>query len=204
MLRSGREPTDVARKLAIPPTTVKAWARARELAAAGSQHTRKEVVDRTIKEFATLDALVRRLSPRDLATPMGFSPAARDRWTVKDALAHVTFWKADIGRKALAVRRSAEERAAMRVDPNHYIYLRWRRRSAKDVVAWHRRVHKELLAALNTAPETWFSKHKPSSGWPYDVDRHLAQHRQDIEKALAARITPSTDRPQSAQRERRP
>jgi hypothetical protein len=157
-----------------------------------SRHTRKEVVDRSVTEYAILDGVVRRLSPRDLATPMRFDRGARDRWTVKDALAHVTFWKADVARKALAIRRPADERAAMRSDPNHYIYLQWRDRSAKDVVAWHRRVQKELLAALRAAPQTWFSKRKPSSSWPYDIDRHSALHRRDIEKALGgARATGS-------------
>src|SRR5438128_1759760 len=118
------------------------------------------------------------------ALRLPFDRSARDRWTIKDALAHITFWKADVARKALGIRPPAKDRKAMSSDANHFVYLRWRDRSAKDVVAWHRQVQEDLLAALRAAPAKWFTSKNPASWWPPNVDHHSAQHRRDIERAL--------------------
>jgi hypothetical protein len=65
------------------------------------------------------------------------------------------------------------------------VYLRWRDRSPQEVLAWHRQVHKDLLAALREAPEAWFSGRERQEDWPYDLDGHLRDHRvKDIEQAL--------------------
>ena len=183
-LRAGRLPAELARELGVPTTTLRAWLRAADLAAAGSRHTRTEVLGRTIREYAHLDQLVARLSPRDFALRLPFDRSARDRWTIKDALAHITFWKADVARKALGIRPPAKDRKAMSSDANHFVYLRWRDRSAKDVVAWHRQVQEDLVAALRAAPAMWFTSKNPASWWPPNVDHHSAQHRRDIERAL--------------------
>src|SRR5207244_12008896 len=59
---------------------------------AAMRHMRKNVVDRTRREFAALDRLVARLRPGDWKRRVP-RPPTRDPWTVKDALAHILYWK---------------------------------------------------------------------------------------------------------------
>ena len=149
------------------------------------RHTREEVIERTIREFELLDQLVSNLAERDWERLLP-RPETKDPWTVKDALAHVTHWKADKARSARRQRRPPEERGLGEQEHNHLVYMRWRDRSAAEVLAWHRQVQEDLLAALREAPEKWFSGRERGSDWPYDLDGHSAYHRvKDIEQTLA-------------------
>jgi hypothetical protein len=150
------------------------------------RHNREEVIARTIREFELLDLLVanltdeewRRLLPRH---------ETKDPWTVKDALAHITYWKAGVARTARKQRRPPEERGLGLNDLNHLIYIRWRDRSPQEVLAWHRQVHEEVLNALREVPDEWFSGKEHGLEWPGDLDSHSSYHRvKDIERALAA------------------
>jgi hypothetical protein len=170
----------------VPPPTLKAWLAAANLNASGAHHTREEAIDRAVREYGLLKQVVAQLSAADFDLPLPFGPEAKDRWTVKDAVAHITYWKADVARIASGKRLPRAERQAMGSDPNHFIYLQWRDRPPQDVVAWHDEVQNDLLAALRAAPEVWFTKKKPHSWWPANVDHHPAQHRRDIERALGA------------------
>ena len=68
---------------------------------------------------------------------------------------------------------------------NRLVYERWRDRAPQEVLAWHRQVQEEVLAALNDAPEEWFSGREHRPGWPNDLDSHSSYHRvKDIEQAL--------------------
>jgi hypothetical protein len=58
------------------------------------RHNREEVIERTVKEFELLDHLVAGLSDEDWNQRL-LRPEAKEPWTVKDALAHITHWKAD-------------------------------------------------------------------------------------------------------------
>jgi hypothetical protein len=52
-------------------------------------------------------------------------------------------------------------------------------------LAWHRQVQKDVLAALQEAPEEWFSGRERGPDWPGDLDSHSTYHRvKDIEWAL--------------------
>ncbi len=151
------------------------------------RHTRKEVIERTIREFDLLDHLVARLTKEDWERLVP-RPEAKEPWTVKDALAHITHWKADVARSARRQRRPPEERGLAINDGNQLIYLRWRDRFPQEVLAWHRQVQEDVLAALRAAPEAWFSGRERRPEWPYDLDGHSAHHRvKDIERALATR-----------------
>lgn len=150
------------------------------------RHNREEVIERTIREFERLDELVASLNDGDWERLLPRSES-KVPWTVKDGLAHVTHWKADVIRAMKRGRRPAEEKGLGESEENHLIYLRWRDRSPQEVLAWHRQVHEEVLAALREAPEKWFSGRERRAEWPYDLDGHLADHRvKDIERALAA------------------
>jgi hypothetical protein len=147
-------------------------------------HTRKEVIKRTIEEFEHLDQLVNNLTDEDWEQPLP-RPETKDLWTVKDALAHITHWKANTVRKIKRQPVPKEEKGLNETDGNHLIYLRWRDRSPKEVLDWHRQVQKDVLAALQEAPEGFFSQRERGPEWPFDLDKHSSLHRvKDIEDAL--------------------
>lgn len=151
------------------------------------RHNRREVIERTIQEFELLDHLVANLSSEDWNRHL-LRPETKDPWTVKDALAHITHWKADVARSARGQHRPPEERGLQENEANHLIYMRWRDRSPQEVLAWHRQVQEDVLAALRAAPDKWFSSRERRQEWPYDLDGHSTYHRvKDIERALAAR-----------------
>ena len=151
------------------------------------RHKREEVIERTIREFELLDHLVASLTNEDWEQLLPRSET-KEPWTVKDALAHITHWKADVGRSTRGQRRPPEERGLGETEGNHLIYMRWRDRSPQEVVAWHRQVQEDVLAALRAAPEEWFSGRERRPEWPYDLEGHSTYHRvKDIERALATR-----------------
>ncbi len=148
------------------------------------RHTREEVIKRTIREFELLDHLVKDLSDEDWNRLLP-RPETKDPWTVKDTLAHITHWKADVIRKAKKQPIPAEEKGLNETDGNHLIYERWRNRSPQEVFAWHRQVQEDLLATLQDVPEEWFSGRERRPEWPFDLDGHSSYHRvKDIENAL--------------------
>jgi len=150
-------------------------------------HTREVVIGRTVQEFELLDRLVASLSAEDWLRPLP-RPETKDPWTVKDALAHITHWKADVARSLRRKPLPPEERGLNITEGNRLVYLRWRDRSPQEVLAWHRQVHAEVLTALREAPEAWFTGRQRKPDWPFDLDGHSVYHRlKDIEQALASR-----------------
>ena len=148
-------------------------------------HNRKEVIQRTIDEFELLDKIVAGFSDQEWDQLL-LRPETKDPWTVKDALAHITHWKADVARSARGLRRPPPERGLETNEANHLIYLRWHDRSPGEILEWHRQVQQDVLAALRAAPDEWFSGRERRQEWPYDLDGHSAFHRvRDIERALA-------------------
>ena len=149
------------------------------------RHTREEVIARTVQEFELLDQLVAGLTNEEWKKLL-LRSETKDPWTVKDALAHITHWKADVARKIKKQPIPAEERGLDINDGNRLVYLRWRDRSPQDVLAWHRQVQQDILAALRTAPDAYFSAREHNAQWPYDLDGHSAYHRtRDIQQALS-------------------
>jgi hypothetical protein len=148
------------------------------------RHNREDVIQRTIREFELLDLLVSNLIDEQWQRLL-LRPESKDPWTVKDALAHITHWKSNLARTARKQRRPPEERGLDVNQVNHLIYLRWRDRSPQAVLAWHRQVQEDVLAALQAAPDEWFSGREHGPDWPGDLDGHSAFHRvKDIERAL--------------------
>ncbi len=151
------------------------------------RHKREEVIRRTIQEFELLDHLVANLTDEEWNRLLRRSES-KDPWTVKDALAHITHWKADVSRTAKRQRRPIEERGLNITQGNHLVYLRWHNRPPQEVLAWYRQVQKDVLAALQEAPEEWFGGRERGPDWPGDLDGHSAHHRvKDIESALKER-----------------
>ena len=147
-------------------------------------HDRDEVIQRTIQEFELLDKLVAGLSDEEWRRPLP-RPETRDPWTVKDALAHITHWKAAVIRSIKGERRPLDEKGLNETASNRLVYLRWVDRSPQEVLAWHHQVHEQVLSALREAPESWFSGRERRARWPYDLDGHSAYHRlRDIARAV--------------------
>lgn len=148
-------------------------------------HRRQDVLERATRAFEALDDLIVRLRPEDWERPVP-RPEGKDAWTVKDALAHVVHWKAHTVRVFRRQRRPPDERGLTISELNHLVYERWRQRPFAEVVAWHRQVHRDVLAALAEVPEEVFSGRAHSPVWPEDFDGHSEHHRvRDIEAALA-------------------
>jgi hypothetical protein len=148
------------------------------------RHNREEVIKRTIREFELLDHLVRNLTDEDWERFVA-RPETKDPWTVKDALAHIIHWKADVARQIRKQPIPVEEKGLNITDGNHLIYARWRDRSPQEVLTWHRQVQDDVLAALQEAPEEWFSGRERRPEWPFDLEGHSSYHRvKDIEQAL--------------------
>lgn len=148
------------------------------------RHTRAQVIKRTIREFERLDRLVSNLTDEEWNRLL-IRSETKDAWTVKDTLAHITHWKADTIRKIKKQRIPIEEKGLNWTDGNRLIYERWRDRSPQEVLAWHRQVHADVLAALKSAPEKWFNGRERQPDWPYDLDGHSSDHRvKDIERTL--------------------
>jgi hypothetical protein len=110
---------------------------------------------------------------------------------VKDALAHITYWKADVARTIRKQRRTPEVARLMINAHNRVIYERWRDRPVSELLDWHRQVQSEVVAALREAPEDWFGGRERGAPWPFDLDGHSIYHRvRDIERALSAKVAP--------------
>ena len=151
------------------------------------RHTREEVIERTIREFELLDRLVDNLTEQDWQRLLP-RPETKDPWTVKDALAHITHWKADVARAIRKQPVPPEERGLGINEGNHLVTMRWRDRSPQEVLVWRRQVQEDVLAALREAPEEYFSGKEHKSEWPFDLEGHSTYHRaKDIEQALADR-----------------
>jgi hypothetical protein len=143
-------------------------------------HNKRETMARVQKEYRALDRVVRRLGTRGLNEDVpGFGSRARirrERWTRKDALAHIVEWR----RQALrALRRetSDPELKGLPIDrKNRRLYERWHARPAREVVAYHRKIHAEVMAAFRRLPEHYFRKRR-SRIWPNDLVGHSAEHR---------------------------
>ena len=147
-------------------------------------HNRDEVIERTIQEYELLDKLVAGLTDEEWERAL-LRPETKDPWTVKDALAHITHWKEGVALSARGQHRPPNERKLNITDGNRLVYARWRRRSPKEVLAWHRQVQADLLAALRAAPDRWYSRGDRGPDWPFDLDGHSAEHRvKDIARAL--------------------
>lgn len=143
-------------------------------------HNKRETMARVEKEYRALDAVVRRLRSRGLDEPVpGFGARARirrEKWTRKDALAHIVEWRRNALR-ALRTESSDPELRGLKIDQrNRKLYQRWHSRPARDIVAYHRKIHRETMAAMRRLPAQYFQK-RLSSIWPNDLVGHSAEHR---------------------------
>ncbi len=151
------------------------------------RHTREDVIERSQREFRRLNQVVKRFGPADWRRRVP-RPETKDPWTVKDALAHIVYWKAHSARAFRGEKRPPEMRGLDGNQINAMIYRRWRNRRAAEVIAWHKQVQDEVMQTLRDRPGDWFGRRERGPGWPGDFVGHSAWHRiRDIEAALRPR-----------------
>jgi hypothetical protein len=148
------------------------------------RHTREDVIERSQREFKRLNLVVKRLGPTDWRRRVP-RPKAKDPWTVKDALAHIVYWKEHSARVFRGEKRPPEMRGLEVNQINALIYRRWRNRRPADVVRWQQQVQADVIRTLRDRPDDWFGRRERSPDWPGDFVGHSAWHRvRDIEAAL--------------------
>lgn len=156
----------------------------RAVSAPRVRHEKRAVRERAAREHAELDALARRLTPEDwrLLVPR---PAGKELWTVKDAFAHVVFWKWHTARMIRGERLPEPLRGLTYTQQNSMVYEDWKDEPVEALLAWHERVQSEVLSSIDGRDEAWFSGRLRSPFWPGDLESHSAEHRHgDIEAAL--------------------
>lgn len=145
------------------------------------RHTRQSVMRRVEAEYRALDRTLRALSRHGLDGPVpGFGQrprTSREQWTYKDTLAHILFWK-QYQLETISGRPHEVKPAGRTVhEENRWIYERWHERPARDLLAWHRRLHRDVMRTLRTVgPQVFATKHRDH--WPNDLVRHSEVHRQ--------------------------
>lgn len=142
-------------------------------------------------EYRALDRAVRALARTGLDRPVpGFGERARirrERWTYKDALAHIVTWKEWQLAAMQRVKWDPSMRGLTTHQKNRLVYERWHRRPAREVVDWHRRLQREIMRTLRVVPTEVFTT-KRSPHWPADLVGHSAQHRKrHLEASVASR-----------------
>jgi Mycothiol maleylpyruvate isomerase N-terminal domain len=148
------------------------------------RHTRTGVIERTRAEYAELDRLVKRLKPADWRRRVP-RPEGKDPWTVKDALAHIVYWKEHTERYFRGAKRPDYLKGIDVSGINAVIYRRWRSRPPSDVVDAHKRIQKTVLKTLRATPEEFFTRREHNADWPGDFTSHSRWHRiRDIEAAI--------------------
>src|SRR3954463_3307058 len=143
-------------------------------------HNKRETTARVEAEYRALDTVVRRLGATGLEQPVpGFGARARiarERWLRKDALAHIVEWKRQQLR-ALRKERSDPELRGLQIHrKNQILYERWHTRPAREVIAYHRVVGRDIRSAMRVLPPAYFAK-RVSAQWPNDLVGHSAEHR---------------------------
>jgi hypothetical protein len=144
-------------------------------------HNKRETIARVEREYRALERVVTRLGAEGLEVDVpGFGARARirrERWQRKDALAHIVEWKRQ---QLRALRKEPSDPAlrGMRLDQkNRYFFKKWHSRPARDVVAYHRRVGREIRTAMRALGPEYFAK-RVSPHWPNDLVGHAAEHRE--------------------------
>ncbi|MEX2393040.1 MAG: hypothetical protein WD826_01040, partial [Actinomycetota bacterium] len=151
-----------------------------------------------------------------LGEPMGFTPEAIDPWRVADAIAHVAHYKARVVQRLVhdgstqaidkkmnaycdpdkwddlqaadLVYHSMDAFTRRRHGRNHLVYERWRDASPKQILSWHRFVHRYVMTKLAKAPASWFDNagRGPRLSYPAlgAIAHHSDTHLKDIDHAL--------------------
>ena len=143
-------------------------------------HNKRDTIARVETEYRALDRVVRRLGTQGLEAEVPrFGARARikrERWRRKDALAHIVEWKR-LQLRALRKEPSDPKLRGMRLhEKNRYFFRTWHPRPAREVVAYHRDVGREIRSAMRALGPEYYAK-RFSPQWPNDLVGHSTEHR---------------------------
>jgi hypothetical protein len=145
--------------------------------------------------YARFDALLAGLSEQQLQTP-----EMNDGWSVKDHLAHLTFWE----RVNLLTRLQAIEQGTTWIDPgfetteevaeqtNQQVYLQNKDRALAEVLADFQTTHLQVMEYLEKlseeelqTPYPWLDGYTIAT-WLSEPNSHYDEHEQYIRDWLAS------------------
>ncbi|MFI5272637.1 MAG: DinB family protein [Ktedonobacterales bacterium] len=140
-------------------------------------HTRQGLLERTREQHDRLEVLLAPLGNDELTRP-----GVTDGWSVKDHLAHLTWWAR---RVMLVVGGAPDPLEAMPGDDhseddiNAWLYAANRDRTLADVRAGFAGMHGDLLAFIATLPDDTLAQHYVwISG---NADWHYGEHARMFE-----------------------
>lgn len=141
--------------------------------------TREGLLARTREQHARLMALLAPLSDDDLTRPGVTEP---DHWSVKDHLAHVTWWSSRTINMVSGGPEPVEPPSieAEQVDDiNAAVYARNRDRPLAEVRAAFDAGHERLLRFIETIPDETLSEHYDQIS--ANADGHYDEHARMLE-----------------------
>ena len=167
-------------------------------------HNKKDTIARVDREYDALDRAVRRLGTKGLEEPVpGFGARARikrERWLRKDALAHIVEWKSHQLRTLRGEAPDRRLRGLPIARQNRILYERWHARPAREIVAFHRRVGREIREAMRALPDAYYAK-RFSPAWPNQLIGGSRWHREHhLEGSVGSDFIGSGSSSRSAQR----
>lgn len=158
------------------------------------QKSKAQLVDMRRATYARFDALLASLSEQQLQMP-----GVTDDWSVKDHLAHLTFWE----RVNLLAMLQAIAQGTSWTDPgfertdeeteqtNQRVYLQNKDRPLVDVLSEFQATHQQVIASLEQlseeelkTPHEWLEGESITT-WLSDPNDHYQEHEQHIRAWLA-------------------
>lgn len=152
---------------------------------------KEEVLDSVRREHEALAHTLARLNAAQMTTPGLYADENPD-WTVKDSLAHITWWEQSVfgwlGHEFAVPRSPIPEGANGDDEINRYIFEGNRERSLDDVLNSFNHSYNELVSALQAASEEQLNQPRKSAPdgpplWeiiPGNTYEHYQIHNQSI------------------------
>jgi uncharacterized protein (TIGR03083 family) len=147
---------------------------------------RKQELLRLIRtERDALDALIISLPMEQLT-----APSLSGGWSVKDILAHITWWEQQMLLKLRGVhmelRREDEDWEDTIERVNADVFEEFQARPLPDILTAYGRSYAEALAAVEALEETALAEQDLWNHVAGDTYEHYAEHAKDLRVALAA------------------
>lgn len=153
------------------------------------QQSKAELLAMRQALYAHFDALIADLSEQQIDPP-----GANGDWSIKDHIAHLTFWEREnllAILQAIAQGRTwtdpgLESTEEVRDQTNQRVYLQNKDRSLADVLAEFQATHQQVLASLEKlseeelrTPYAWLGGYTITT-WLSEPNNHYQEHEQYI------------------------
>lgn len=149
------------------------------------ENRKQELLRLIHTEHDALDDLIVSLRVEQL-----IAPALPGGWSLKDVLAHITWWEQQMLLKLRGVhmelRREDEDWAATIDRVNADVFEEFQGRPVTDVLTAYGRSYAEVLAAVEALDEANLAEQDLWNHIAVDTHAHYAEHAQDLRAALTA------------------